>query len=239
MNDQTFNYQTSQRFSSASFGTSQVSIERPAKQPKTSQHASPSSSSDTISFHNSNSPPATTSQRIYGLGNSTLAPKNDVGSDGYINYEMIQHVMSKVAKKISAIMSRSALRGQDHVLAERKRREMLSQRFIALSAVVPGLKKVSDDEDSSSTDVNSDGCCDQPLPEIETRVSDKDVLIRIHCEKQKECLTKILSEIEKLHLNVINSSTLSFGNYTLDVTVAAEDIAAASTIGLLWQPLQV
>lgn len=31
---------------------------------------------------------------------------------------------------------------QDHILAERKRREKLSQRFIALSALVPGLKKV-------------------------------------------------------------------------------------------------
>lgn len=31
---------------------------------------------------------------------------------------------------------------QDHVLAERKRREKLSQRFIALSALLPGLKKV-------------------------------------------------------------------------------------------------
>jgi len=31
---------------------------------------------------------------------------------------------------------------QDHIMAERKRREKLSQRFIALSAIVPGLKKV-------------------------------------------------------------------------------------------------
>ncbi|XP_076919228.1 transcription factor bHLH25-like [Bidens hawaiensis] len=31
---------------------------------------------------------------------------------------------------------------QDHILAERKRREKLSQRFIALSALVPGLKKL-------------------------------------------------------------------------------------------------
>ena len=31
---------------------------------------------------------------------------------------------------------------KEHVLAERKRREKLTQRFIALSAIVPGLKKV-------------------------------------------------------------------------------------------------
>ena len=31
---------------------------------------------------------------------------------------------------------------EDHIMAERKRREKLSQKFIALSAIVPGLKKV-------------------------------------------------------------------------------------------------
>lgn len=30
----------------------------------------------------------------------------------------------------------------DHIIAERKRREQLSQRFVALSTIVPGLKKV-------------------------------------------------------------------------------------------------
>lgn len=32
---------------------------------------------------------------------------------------------------------------KEHVMAERKRRERLCQRFIALSKIVPGLKKVS------------------------------------------------------------------------------------------------
>jgi len=31
---------------------------------------------------------------------------------------------------------------ENHVMAERKRRELLTQQFVALSAVVPGLKKV-------------------------------------------------------------------------------------------------
>nr|GMC68007.1 transcription factor bHLH18-like [Ipomoea batatas] len=37
---------------------------------------------------------------------------------------------------------RSPLQAQDHVLAERKRRENLTQRFISLSALIPGLKKL-------------------------------------------------------------------------------------------------
>lgn len=36
----------------------------------------------------------------------------------------------------------SQSQAHDHIVAERKRREKLSQRFIALSALVPGLKKV-------------------------------------------------------------------------------------------------
>jgi hypothetical protein len=31
---------------------------------------------------------------------------------------------------------------QDHIIAERKRREKISQQFIALSALIPDLKKV-------------------------------------------------------------------------------------------------
>lgn len=79
------------------------------------------------------------------------------------------------------------------------------------------------DDSSSSTDENSaGGCRDYPLPEIELTVSDEDVLIRILCENQKGCLMKILTEMEKLHLKVINSIVMPFGNYTLDVTIVAQ-----------------
>jgi len=36
----------------------------------------------------------------------------------------------------------SAPYAQDHIIAERKRREKINQRFIELSTVIPGLKKV-------------------------------------------------------------------------------------------------
>ncbi|CAA0397841.1 Myc-type basic helix-loop-helix (bHLH) domain [Arabidopsis suecica] len=38
--------------------------------------------------------------------------------------------------------SRNQSNAQDHIIAERKRREKLTQRFVALSALVPGLKKM-------------------------------------------------------------------------------------------------
>ena len=144
---------------------------------------------------------------------------------------------------------------QDHIMAERKRRERLSQRFIALSALIPGLKKmdkasVLDDaikyvkklrerlnlleqqipkhtvqsvvyvnksplasEDGkasskeSSMENSSKGNGDDKLglltPEIEARVVDKNVLVRIHCEKKKGLLVKSLAELEKLQLTVV------------------------------------
>ncbi|KAL3726312.1 hypothetical protein ACJRO7_031235 [Eucalyptus globulus] len=44
--------------------------------------------------------------------------------------------------KRDGAMSRSTLHTQEHVIAERKRRQKLSQNFIALSAIIPGLKKM-------------------------------------------------------------------------------------------------
>lgn len=87
------------------------------------------------------------------------------------------------------------------------------------------------DEDVSDTSSNSDefGNSDDPssktnllLPEVEARVSKKNVLIRILCEKEKAVLANIFREIEKLHLSVINSSALSFGSSVLDATIVAE-----------------
>nr|GMD51690.1 transcription factor bHLH18-like [Ipomoea batatas] len=43
-------------------------------------------------------------------------------------------------KKGAAV--RNAVQAQDHVMAERRRREKLTQCFIALSSLVPGLKKL-------------------------------------------------------------------------------------------------
>ncbi|KAJ1294219.1 hypothetical protein BS78_01G129000 [Paspalum vaginatum] len=47
----------------------------------------------------------------------------------------------RASAKISA-SSPSAPYSQDHIMAERKRREKINQRFIELSTVIPGLKKM-------------------------------------------------------------------------------------------------
>ncbi|KAI3964725.1 hypothetical protein MKW92_010516 [Papaver armeniacum] len=156
---------------------------------------------------------------------------------------------------------------KDHVMAERRRREKLSQKFIALSAVVPGLKKMDKasvlgdavkylkqlqekvrtleelttkktvesviflkktqiyaDDNESSSDENSvtGSTCDEPLPEIEARVSHKNVLIRIHCENRNGVFVKILSQIEKLHLSIISSNAIPFDDSSLAITITAQ-----------------
>jgi hypothetical protein len=40
--------------------------------------------------------------------------------------------------------SRAPGNAQEHVIAERKRREKLQQQFVSLATIVPGLKKVRD-----------------------------------------------------------------------------------------------
>ncbi|XP_051132964.1 transcription factor bHLH19-like isoform X2 [Andrographis paniculata] len=169
-----------------------------------------------------------------------------------------------VAKRI-ATNTRLA-QAQDHILAERKRREKLSQRFIALSALVPGLKKMDkasvlgdaikymkqlqekvkilekqtekssmesvvfvrthrihvNGQECSSDDLSfhrDETIVSEPLPQIEARCCNKDMLITIHCEKRKGALEKAVAQIEKLHLNVINSSVMTFGDSALNITL--------------------
>ncbi|XP_057425705.1 transcription factor bHLH18-like [Lotus japonicus] len=153
--------------------------------------------------------------------------------------------------------ARSPHQAQDHIVAERKRREKISQQFIALSALIPGLKKIDKAsvlgdtiqhikqlqeqvklleeqskrinaesvvyvDKSKSEDVSDTSSNNVSLPEIEARVLENKVLIRIHCEKQEGVLMNILREIDNLDLTVINSSTLHFGASKLDITIIAE-----------------
>ncbi|KAG8384212.1 hypothetical protein BUALT_Bualt04G0094500 [Buddleja alternifolia] len=152
----------------------------------------------------------------------------------------------------------------DHIIAERKRREQLSQLFVALSAIVPGLKKMDKSsvledaikylkhlkervkhleeqaekqamesvvmvrksqivvEDEGSSDEISGGTEEQPLPEIEAKVCDNHILLRIHCEKQKGVLVKLLSKVESLNMSVVSTNATPFGDVSLDITIIAE-----------------
>jgi hypothetical protein len=60
------------------------------------------------------------------------------------------------------------------------------------------------------------------LPEIEVRVSSKDVLIKIQCDKQSGRAATVLGQLENLNLIVQSSNFLPFGNNIVDVTIVAQ-----------------
>nr|AKN09550.1 basic helix-loop-helix transcription factor [Salvia miltiorrhiza] len=142
--------------------------------------------------------------------------------------------------------TRTPLQAQDHLMAERKRREDLRHLFIALSKVVPGLKKLDKAsllEDainhlksleervnvlekeammSPREDISNSGCESVPV-EISARVREKHVLIKMCCKKQMGLMSRIPCEMEKLHLNVVDIRIMPFGQAALDVTILAEN----------------
>lgn len=71
---------------------------------------------------------------------NTVVPSDALVSQGCFTNQNYVLKANQGAKRISTNTKLSQTK--DHILAERKRREKLSQRFIALSAIVPGLKKV-------------------------------------------------------------------------------------------------
>jgi hypothetical protein len=88
-------------------------------------------------------------------GSPAKAPKQEVLDAGAHSFHQERQAkrsydaMVAEAAKVPApapATTRPASQNQDHILAERKRREKLSQRFIALSKIVPGLKKVRTDD---------------------------------------------------------------------------------------------
>lgn len=136
---------------------SQASFDRPPKQLKIS--GSPSSQL-ILSFENSNSSPTKPQQHVYGNFESTLRPKKEAASQiDHVSYfssvvtkdhsvlkgdniDSAPKTSIKGTKRSFSSMTRTPSHAQEHIMAERRRREKLSQRFIALSAILPGLKKV-------------------------------------------------------------------------------------------------
>ncbi|CAM8892527.1 unnamed protein product [Rhodiola kirilowii] len=245
--------------------------------PKLESAASSNSFSKIISFGDSSKSAHSLSEGHYMEEEAALCAgsnNNTSGDSCEKNIGVIKRVLSN-STSISKASSSFAL---DHVVAERKRREKLNQRFIALSALVPNLKKMdkasvlagavrylkelqeqvkaleikqtaaankavesetviclkrsrlsfmdhetsSSDENNSETGQLSSDCCS--LPEIEARICNESVLIKIHCENMPAGIgARILVEIEKqLKLSVVSSHIVPFGSHSIDITVIAK-----------------
>lgn len=144
-----FSQKTLATCSGSSIESSQTScFERPVKQLKTmgattEQQLSPNPSPRT-------SISTASSSHLLSFGSMALTTKDEAVSQGYVHFASLgrestcgsQKFTPKSGAKRAYPPMRAPLSALDHIMAERKRREKLSQRFIALSAIVPGLKKV-------------------------------------------------------------------------------------------------
>ena len=80
----------------------------------------------------------------------------------------------------------------------------------------------SDNDGSSSNETNFEESSSPSTPEIEIRTSGCSLLIEIYSRKNCISLVKVLSEMQKLGLSVISSSTMPFADTSLLITVVAQ-----------------
>lgn len=79
-----------------------------------------------------------------------------------------------------------------------------------------------DEESSSSGDDNFADYNNEFIPEIEVRISETEVFLRIQSKKIPGMAVKMLGDIEKLHMTIISSSVMPFSNNSLLITVIAQ-----------------
>lgn len=84
--------------------------------------------------------------------------------------------------------------------------------------------KFTKNDENQTSDLNTDCSSNHliMLPEIRVKVSGKNVLIGIHCEKQRGIILRIFGEIQKLDLIIVNCTVIQFGIDTFVVTVIAQ-----------------
>lgn len=75
-------------------------------------------------------------------GSSSVCSQNYVFNPATTTTATLEANKRSTAAATTTATNARLTQAQDHIMAERKRREKLSQRFIQLSALVPGLKKV-------------------------------------------------------------------------------------------------
>ncbi|KAL1824186.1 hypothetical protein ACET3Z_010964 [Daucus carota] len=150
-----------------------------------------------------------------------------------------------------SITNKSHLQVHEHVVAERLRRQRLNKLFIGLSATIPGLKKLDKasilkdaieyikrlEEQSKALEEEAGRQLGKPkhpnridtsdyhssalISDIQARFCEGEILIKIHCKQPKQVTHKLLGELEKLHLTIINCSVIPFDE-SHDITIIAQ-----------------
>ncbi|KAL0377960.1 UNVERIFIED_CONTAM: Transcription factor [Sesamum radiatum] len=184
---------------------------------------------------------------ILNFGNTNSIPENPQHAPRPLNSAEEAVVSQALAAQGSqparrTTRSRPPSQTYDHIVAERRRRELLSKRFAILSGMIPGLTKmdktsvlgdainylnqlqervdtlekqatkqtmesvvlvkkskiIEDDEDNESSDEKDIDCPkDQSLPEIEAKICNNQIVLRIQCAKLKGVVARLLDQMEK------------------------------------------
>lgn len=98
--------------------------------------------------------------------------------------------------------------------------EVARRRPVESAVLVKKSQLAADEDDGSSCDENFEGA-DAGLPEIEARMSDRTVLVKIHCENRRGVLVAALSELESIDLAIMNTNVLPFTASSIDITIMA------------------
>ncbi|GAU24840.1 hypothetical protein TSUD_157530 [Trifolium subterraneum] len=170
-------------------------IERPIKQLKTTN--------DSDKFTETLSPKLSPSSSNSSFQSRILSFDNSPNSPPTINTPQIYELKQRL-----------------EVLEEK------NKKTNAESVVVMNKQDICINDDNSSCDESIEGAAidaKESVLQVEARVSGKEMLIRIHCQKHKGLIVKIMAEIQRFQLFVVNSSVLPFGNSILDITIIAQD----------------
>jgi hypothetical protein len=88
---------------------------------------------------------------------------------------------------------------------------------------------MSEDEAMASSHGGSGGADGgMQLPEIEARLSERSVLLRIHCYSARGLLVRVISEVEQMQLSITHTNVMPFPASTAIITITAK--ASTSTI---------
>jgi hypothetical protein len=79
-----------------------------------------------------------------------------------------------------------------------------------------------EDAGSPSWDSSGTSPATNPLPEIEARFLNKNVMVRIHCVDGKGVVVRALAELEELPLSIVHANVMSFQACTLIITITAK-----------------
>jgi hypothetical protein len=60
------------------------------------------------------------------------------------------------------------------------------------------------------------------LPEIEAKLSENSMMVRIHCENGKGLVVRVLAVAEELHLRIVHSNVMPFTASTVIITIMAK-----------------